>query len=454
MNDIDQLRSEMDLITIKMVKLLKKRTILAKKIGVLKHLIGKEITDEHREHILREKILNICNSIDLNSATAIKLLNFLVTDSIKIQSATKQNNVTPFLKSKQLESEGKKIIHMEIGEPNFKPPLTIKKSLSEIYDKGFTKYDTAQGMLTLRLKISKYILMKSNIAISPNNIIVCPGARFAIYLILSIFRPGDELILIDPSWSAYKDFALYFGIKTTIIKTTLENNWEPDIAKIKNAITSNTKMIIINYPNNPTGKILSSSTQNKIMKLIMNNNIYVLSDEIYSCYAYKNWKSILSYNYAKSIVVQSFSKSHSMTGFRIGYVIAPTEIISNMSHHQSLCMTNVSTPIQYVALYALNTNTSNNTNIMKSRLNTVIKKAHDIGLNFMKPDGGMYIFAKIKNANFNSITLFNTLLNKGLAISPGMMFGTYKNFIRISVACQNKDKLIKGMNILNNTLNE
>ncbi len=210
-------------------------------------------------------------------------------------------------------------------------------------------------------------------------------------------------------------------------------------------------MIVLNYPNNPTGKILPTKIQDDIIQLAIKNDLYVLSDEIYSQYCYKDWKSVLLYNYKKSIVTQSFSKSHAMTGFRIGYAIANPEIIDKMAKLQALSLTNVSEPIQFVALQALYADTTNNSNIMKSRLDSLTEKAKEIGLDFVKPDGSMYLFAKVKKDGFDGTKFANDLLEHGLAVAPGEGFGDYRDFIRIS-ACQDEKKLMEGMAILDTVL--
>jgi len=255
------------------------------------------------------------------------------------------------------------------------------------------------------------------------------------------------MIVIEPAWPAYKDCALNAGIKVRTINTTLEKNWEPSIEQIENIINSNTKMIVLNYPNNPTGKILPIELQDRIIKIAKENNLYVLSDEIYSQYAKTNWKSILSYNYEKSIVTQSFSKSHAMTGFRVGYAIASNQIVEKMSKLEALCLTNVSEPIQYVAMKALEADTSNNSKIVQKRLDMLATKAKEIGLEFIIPDGAMYIFAKVNKEGFDGVKFANNSLDKGLAVAPGEGFGNYKNFIRIS-ACQDEKSLMEGMVIL------
>ena len=193
--------------------------------------------------------------------------------------------------------------------------------------------------------------------------------------------------------------------------------------------------------------------QDDIIELARKNNLYVLSDEIYSQYAKANWKSILSYNYEKSIVTQSFSKSHAMTGFRIGYGIADVKIIEKMAKLEALCLTNVSEPIQYVAMKALEADTSNNTNTVQNRLDVLAQKANEMGLDFVVPDGAMYIFARINKEGFDGVQFANSTLEKGLAVAPGEGFGDYKKFIRLS-ACQDEKILVEGMNILSDIVSE
>ena len=452
MSDIENLRNKMEEVTLEMIKLLKTRTEIAKEIGEVKKNIGKGVTDELREDNLRDKVISLCKNLGLDEAIATKFLNFLLNESVKVQSNNKQTHLSIFLKAKSLEQEGKKIIHMEVGEPDFLPPKIVKESLENVFDKGFLKYGQVKGIPIFREELVKFISKKFNTNVTPDNIIVSPGARFSIFTaITTLLNPGDEMIVIEPAWPAYKDCALNAGIKVRTINTVLEDKWEPSLKQIENTINTNTKMIVLNYPNNPTGKILPEKLQDDIIEIAKKNNLYILSDEIYSQYAKADWKSILSYNYEKSIVAQSFSKSHAMTGFRVGYAIADTKIIEKMAKLEALCLTNVSEPMQYVAMKALEADTSDNTNTVQKRLELLEQKAIDMGLEFVVPDGAMYIFARVNKEGFDGVQFANNTLEKGLAVAPGEGFGDYKNFIRIS-ACQEETALIEGMNILRDIL--
>ena len=446
MSDIEEHRKKIEEVTLEMIKLLKTRTDIAKQIGDAKANLGMTVTDEEREDALRKQVIKLCKEIDLDQSTALKFLNLLLNESVKVQSDGKQTHLSVFLKAKALEEEGKKIIHLEVGEPDFKPPEEVKTALAEVYDKGYGKYGPAKGITELRMALSK----KQDVDFE--NIMICPGARFGVYLaITTLLNPGDEIIVIEPAWPAYKDCALNAGIKVRTIKTTLETKWEPSIEQINNAINENTKMIVLNYPNNPTGKMISEDLDS-IMQTAKEHDLYVLSDEIYSDYTFKGLIDMEMEDYKKSIITKSFSKSYAMTGYRIGYVIAEPSIIEKMSKLQTLSLTNVSEPIQYVALKALDVDTFENERKIKSRLEVLVKSAKDIGLEFVEPDGAMYLFAKTKYKNFDATKFSEKLLERGVAIAPGEGFGDYKEFFRITAI--DETRLKEGMTILDTVLKE
>jgi len=460
MSDIEEHRKKIEEITLEMIKLLKTRTDIAKQIGDAKASLGMTVTDEEREDALRSQVTKLCKEIDLDQSTALKFLNLLLNESVKVQSDGKQTHLSMFLKAKAHEEDGKKIIHLEVGEPDFKPPEEVKTALAEVYDKGYGKYGSPKGITELRKALA--VIEQSELEddarfVLSDNIMICPGARFAVYLaITTLLNPGDEIIVIEPAWPAYKDCALNAGIKVRTIKTTLETKWEPSIDQINNAINENTKMIILNYPNNPTGKNLPEKLLDNIMQTAKEHDLYVLSDEIYEDYYLNDEpKKILTYGYEKSIITKSFSKSFAMTGFRIGYAIAEPSIIEKMSKLQALSLTNVSEPIQYVALQVTKSAfeaVQENGETIGVRLEILVESAKGIGLEFIEPDGAMYLFAKTKYKNFDATKFSEKLLERGVAIAPGEGFGDYKEFFRITAI--DETKLKEGMIILDTVLKE
>ncbi|RNJ76066.1 MAG: aminotransferase class I/II-fold pyridoxal phosphate-dependent enzyme [Nitrosopumilus sp. H13] len=439
----------MDEVTLEMIRLLKARTDIALSIGRLKEDAGIPVTDESREENLRQKIISLCGEIGLEESIATRHLNFLLNESVNVQSAGRNTHLSVFHKAKELERQGQKIIHMEVGEPDFAPPEMVGEALGEACARGYTRYGQARGRPEVLEALARHISKEFH-PTPQDNVMISPGARFSVYAtITTLLSPGDEMVTIEPAWPAYRDCALNSGIKTRVIGTTLEEEWEPDPGRIEDMVNSNTKMIILNYPNNPTGKILPEKLQNDIMDIAVKNNLYVLSDEIYSAYS-KNWKSVLSYEYENSIITQSFSKSHAMTGLRIGYAIARSTIIDRISRLGALCLTSVSEPIQYAAMRALEADTSEFAGIMQKRLDVLSREAGKIGLEFAAPDGAMYLFAR---TGIDGTRLADEALGRGLAVAPGEGFGRYGDHVRIS-ACQNEKTLIDGMNILSGLVGE
>ena len=451
MTELKELRKKIEEITIEMLTLLKTRTEIAQDIGKIKNKEGMSVSNESREDELRELVKRQCKEIDFDSNTALKFLNFLLNESVKVQSSESKTHLAIFLKAKELEQKGKKIIHLEVGEPDFQPPINVKKSLSEVYDKGFGKYGPAKGLPEFRTKLAEFANENFDAKINSENVMVTPGARFGVFLsITTLLDPGDEMIVIEPAWPAYRQCAINAGIKVRTVKTTLENKWEPSIDEISSCINDNTKMIVLNYPNNPTGKILPKTLQDKIVEIARKHDLYILSDEIYSNYSNKEWTSILSYNYEKSIITQSFSKSHSMTGYRIGYLISNQKIVERLAKLEALCLTNVSEPIQYTAMKSLEEDVTDNVKLINERLTKLEEICKEMELEFVKPDGAMYIFARTKNP-INTSELSEKLLDHGVAIAPGIGFGDYNEFFRIS-ACLDIKTLIQGMDILKTRL--
>jgi aspartate aminotransferase len=211
-------------------------------------------------------------------------------------------------------------------------------------------------------------------------------------------------------------------------------------------------VIILNYPNNPTGKVLNEKEVSKIISLARDNELFLVSDEVYSDYVYGRFTSLTHYKYDKIIVVSSFSKSCAMTGFRVGYGIARKEIIDKMARIQAIALTSVAEPMQYAALSAIDYNPAGNVKLIKERLDLISKKLRQMSLDFVSPQGAMYVYPRLNGSIQTDTELVNTLLELGVAVAPGSGFGdNYKQFVRIS-ACQPKELLNRGLEIIASVL--
>jgi aspartate aminotransferase len=266
-------------------------------------------------------------------------------------------------------------------------------------------------------------------------------------------RAGQELIVIEPAWPAYKECADFVGARTKILRTTLEDKWAPDTKRLEGLINSTTKMIVLNYPNNPTGKVLDKQTIEKIVSIAKDHGLYLLSDEVYADYVFGEFGSVRKHDYAKTIIVGSFSKRYAMTGFRVGYAIASKEVISKMTRVQAVAITSVAEPMQYAALAALDADPSENIELMKRRVGLVYDKLKKMSLRCVEPEGAMYAYPELPK-RAEDMALVERLLEKGVAIAPGSGFGdSYKRFVRIS-ACQPDKILEKGLEVMASVMRE
>ena len=450
---LEKLRDEMRIVTADIIKLVQKRMSIASEIGNIKDNLMMKIEDISVEQDIARNVNELGTQIGLNNEFIGRLLNLLFLESINIQKAktskkeTKLDHMAMFLKAKQLESEGKKIIHLEVGEPDYLPPVNVKNELLKTFEKKRIHYTQTNGVPMLRNLIAQERSVKEE------NVIITPGARFAVFsAMVSNLSIGDELIISEPAWPAYRDCANFIGVKVKAVRTNVEQKWELDLDQLEQLITSNTKMIVLNSPNNPTGKIIREREIDEILKLARKNDIFVLSDEVYSMYSYIPYKSIIDFGYDKSIMVSSFSKSHAMTGFRVGYAISSKDIIDRISKIQAIAITSVAEPMQYAAIAAMNSNVTKNITLMKKRLDFIKRELENLPCEFINPDGGMYYFVRFNNSIDVNKIIFN-LLNEGVAVAPGLGFGeTYFDFIRIS-ACQPTKLLNDGLKILKKVTN-
>ncbi|MCP8317722.1 MAG: pyridoxal phosphate-dependent aminotransferase [archaeon] len=297
--------------------------------------------------------------------------------------------------------------------------------------------------------MSNSVSERYGIDVSPEQVAVTSGGRFSVYAsILSNLSPGGEAIVIQPAWPAYVDCIEAIGGRTISVKTNLEEGWRPDIESISNLINDSTELIIINYPNNPTGKVLEKRDMKALVDLAMERNITILSDEVYSDYSFKPFNSILEFHDCKSIRVSSFSKSYGMTGFRIGYAISDVKTIRKISRIQALAYTSVPEFTQYAAIEALKckNDVKRYANLIRERINLVCKELKKMNLSYYEPDGAFYVFPQIsKDKSFDAGKFALGLLNdKKVCVAPGITFGDYPNFIRIS-ACQAEHLLLEGL---------
>lgn len=336
------------------------------------------------------------------------------------------------------------VISLGVGEPDFPTPWVIRKSAISTLEKGKTVYTANAGLSELRKSICKYISKNTNVKYNPDlELIVTVGGSEAIDLgIRALVNPGDEILIVEPSFVCYDPIVSLTGGVPVIIETTEENNFKLTAKALKEKITDKTKMLILPFPNNPTGAIMEKSDLEEIAAVLRNTNILILSDEIYSelTYGVKH-TSIIQIEGMKerTLYVNGFSKAFAMTGWRLGYIAGPEPIVKQMlkiHQYAIMCSPTVS---QYAAIEALNSCSNEVTKMVNEydiRRRWLVNAFNEIGLKCFEPLGAFYVFPCIKSTGLTSEQFCEKLLYEHkVAVVPGDAFGACgEGYIRVSYA--------------------
>lgn len=353
-------------------------------------------------------------------------------------------------------------VNLTIGQPDFPTPERVKQAGIKAIENNLTGYSHSAGILELRQSVARFFEDKYNFSYNPETeIIITSGVSEAIDSVLrTILTEGDEVILPAPIFSAYEPIVHLCGAKVVYLDTS-DTDFIPDPNRLNDLITDKTKAIIFNYPTNPTGVTISNEKMKQLVDVLKKHDIFILSDEIYSenSYAGKH-QSFAQFPELKNqlFLLHGLSKSHSMTGWRIGYVLGPEDIMEHVVKvHLYNCIC-ASVPGQYAAIEAL-TNSLETPNEMNKayieRRDYVYDRLNKMGLHAVKPTGAFYIFPSIKDTGLTSFEFATKLLEEEhVAVVPGDAFTTYgEGFIRISYA--GSIQLLKeGMNRLERFMNK
>ena len=341
-------------------------------------------------------------------------------------------------------SEMKDAISLGVGEPDFDTPWHIRDEGIYALERGRTFYTSNSGLKDHRQEISNYLKRIQNIEYNPENeILVTVGGSEAIDIGLrAVINPGDEVIIPQPSYVSYEPCAVLAGAKPVIINLKAENAFRLKPEELLAAITDKTKVLILPYPNNPTGAIMEQEDLEAIAKIIIEKDILVMSDEIYSALTYKETHvSIASLPGMKerTILINGFSKAYAMTGWRLGYACAPKEIIQQMTKIHQFAIMCAPTTSQYAAIEALK-NGDDDVETMRQAYNQrrrfLLHAFKEIGLECFEPFGAFYVFPSIKEFNMTSEEFATRFLKEEkVAVVPGTAFGACgEGYLRISYA--------------------
>jgi aspartate aminotransferase len=360
----------------------------------------------------------------------------------------------------RLKKEGNFVLRFGIGQPDFNTPDNIKNAAKKAIDENKTKYTPSTGIKELKQAIVNKFQRENEIKYELENILVGVGAKQVLDNIARIFiDPGDKVIIPKPYWVSYNQQVILSG--GIPLEVDYNKDLKIDIDNLLKTIKSagnNIKLLILNSPNNPTGAVYKKSELEKVGEICLENNIYIISDEVYEKFIYGDVKhySLASFSDVLkdiTITVNAVSKTYAMTGWRVGYCAAKSEIIKQMTKVQDQSSSNTCTPAQWAALEALEGN-QDSVEIMRKeyerRRDYIYKRLSGIkGIECVLPDGAFYIFPRVSklynSRTKNSMEFANNLLERGrVAVVPGSAFGD-DNYIRISYAAS-MDKIEEGMN--------
>ena len=341
-----------------------------------------------------------------------------------------------------LANEMDGVISLGVGEPDFKTPWSIREAAIKSLERGKTRYSANAGLVELRKEICNYLDRRFSLKYDPTNqvIITVGGSEGIDITIRALVNPGDEVIIPEPCFVSYEPIAKLTGAKVVTIATKAEDNFKLRAKDLKEKITDKTKLLIFPFPNNPTGAVMRREDLEEIAEVLRGTDIMVLSDEIYAELTYNgDHVSIASLDgmMERTILVNGFSKTYSMTGWRLGYVAGPKEIITQMLKiHQFAIMCSPTTS-QYAALEAVK-NCDNEIKKMAEEYNIrrrlLVDGLNKLGLTCFSPEGAFYVFPSIQSTGLSSEEFCSRLLmEQKVAVVPGTAFGeSGEGFVRIS----------------------
>jgi aspartate/methionine/tyrosine aminotransferase len=372
------------------------------------------------------------------------------------------SEISPFIvmdvleKAQEMEKKGQEIIHLEVGEPDFDTPECIKEACYKAIREGKTHYTHSLGLIELREAIAEHYFNKYQVTISPEQVIVTSGTSPAMLILFAaLLNKGDGVVISDPHYACYPNFIRFFEAEAVCVNVYEEEGFQYKPEAIKEKISPRTRAIMINSPSNPTGNLLSAQRMMDIASL----GIPIISDEIYHGLVYEDKEhSILEFT-DNAFVLNGFSKTYAMTGWRLGYVIAPKAFIRPMQKIQQNLFISANSFVQWGGVAALREaaeDIARMKDIYNERRNFLIRRLHEIGLGIrVEPTGAFYVLGNIKSFSDNSYkTAFDILENARVGVTPGIDFGkNCEGYLRFSYA-NSLENIAEGIRRIENHLKE
>ncbi len=429
-----------------LVSLIKERFALGDKLAEVKQSKGLPTIDTDAEQATMDNLIQSATKVGIGIPFARRLGELLIEETVRVQDESRpRQSKDQLLKeifelTQKLISQGKRVTRFEIGEPNFPASRQVIRGLSDTFHrKTVVGYGPAAGLPELRNALAEELSARHDTKIEPDQILITPGGRFAIFATITSFVSSLERVIIpQPAWPAYEECVDFAKGRVVPINTRLEDGWEIDLGKLESELRKGARMLIVNSPNNPTGKAIGRKKFQEIVDLARRYDITVLSDEVYERYARSEMPSILESGYENSVYVNSFSKQFSLTGWRIAYLVTAKETAMRIRRVIQTAVTCVPEFIQRAALVAIKRSrreAERNINKIMKKVEVTCRELSKIDVSFYKPDGAFYVFPKASKLDFDSVKFAKQLLEQHrVSISPGQSFGNYPAFFRLAVS--------------------
>jgi aspartate aminotransferase len=357
---------------------------------------------------------------------------------------TGEGALSVYARAKELEREGRSIIHLELGEPDFHPAPPVINSLTRAVSEGHDRYCPVQGVPALRDEIAQYLLRTRNIKVSGDNVVIAPGCKIALFMaMMALIEPGDEVLYPDPGFPGYGSITLGLGGVPVPFELAERNQLQPDPDEVASKISPHTEILITNSPSNPTGTVYTDRVQRRLAELAVQHDLYVLSDEIYARIIYgQDFISMLAYPgmAERTLIIDGFSKSFAMTGWRLGYTVAPPEIVPHLNMLTVNSYTCVAEFTQHAAIEALRDRDGATPRMVaefSKRREQFTRDLNQVpGFRCAAPEGAFYAWVNIVETGMSAEEVCRIMLEEaGVAAIPGAAFGPLgKDFVRFSFA--------------------
>ncbi len=381
---------------------------------------------------------------DTNGSTNDRILDSTMARlASRISELTGEGALSVFARAKELEKQGRSIIHLELGEPDFHPAAPVVDALRSAVAAGRDRYVSPRGIPALREAVADYLKRTRAVDAAPEQVLIAPGCKMALSLaMMALIEPADEVLYPDPGFPIYPSFVRGLGAKAVPFFLEEKNHFQPDIAEIAEKISPRTKVLIFNSPNNPTGTVFSDAALSQVAELACQHDLWVLADEIYARILFSGvYKSIWSLPgmAERTVIIDGFSKSFAMTGWRLGYAVAPRSVIDAMDLLVLNTFTCAAEFTQVAAIEALRDSTGAVDAMVaeyRKRRELFVAGLNRIqGFRCQPPDGAFYAWVNIEDTGLPAQELAATLLEDvGIAAIAGAAFGSAgKNYLRFSL---------------------